>query len=225
MTKQNDEHQKHLWEEERKKHDLKYPDNHVVRYLHKNFSDGAGKAILDFGCGSGRNAVVMADMGFSVYCADCNDICLELTRQKLMAIQHKDVHYIKNKGTDIPLSNESLDCIVAWGIFMILNQADCDKLLEEAYRVLRSGGKVLADFRSKDDYLYRKGICLESGMFCLPETVGNLAGMSYQFFSRAEVLALYERHGFFIENIEKHEFVTDNLSRKNAHYHVWAKKE
>lgn len=221
---QDYEYQKHLWAEERKKHNLKYPDNNVVRYLHKNFSDGAGKNILDFGCGSGRHAVVMADMGFSVYCADYNDVCLELTREKLDAIKYTDVHYLKNEWTDIPLPSESMDAIVAWGIFMLHNQADCDKILDELYRVLRGGGSALADFRSKDDDTYGKGTCLESGMFRLPETAGNLAGMHYKFFSEEEVRTLYGRHGFVIENIEKHEFLTDNLSRKNSHYHVWAKK-
>lgn len=32
--------QKRLWEEERKKHDLKYPDESVIRFLKKNFIGG-----------------------------------------------------------------------------------------------------------------------------------------------------------------------------------------
>lgn len=214
-----------LWEEERKKHDLVYPDENVVRYLHKNFSTGKGKTILDFGCGSGRNTVVMADMGFKICAVDYNDVCLKLTREKMEQKGYKNVTYMRNQRSDIPVEDMGVDVIVAWGALFYFNETDRHKNFIELHRVLKPGGVFLADFRTKDDSMYKKGREIEKDLFILDDTNGDLAGINYWFCSEDEVRKLYSIHGFEIVNLEKKEFWSNNMMNRNSHWHVWARKE
>ncbi len=225
MLREADKIEMKLWEEERKKHDLKYPDESVVRYLHTNFKSGEGKSILDFGCGSGRNTMVMADMKFRIYAVDYNDVCLALTREKMERIHYEDVVYLKNTRTDIPVDSGILDCIVAWGALFYCNTEDRHALFEELNRVLKPGGVCFADFRTKEDTMYQQGTEVEKDLFILDDSAGNLAGINYWFCAEEEIQELYRQHGFEIVNIEKKDFLTNNMQKKNSHYHVWAKKK
>ncbi len=225
MFKEENKAEMELWAEERKKHDLKYPDNYVVRYLHKNFLSGEGKRILDFACGSGRNTLVMAEMQFDIYAVDYNDICLELTREKMEKINYHNIIYLKNTRTDIPVEDGILDCIVAWGALYYCNEADRNLLFDEINRVLKEDALFLGEFRTKDDFLYKKGLEIEKDYFVLDNVAGVLAGINYWFCDEEELRRLYWEHGFEIVNLEKREFYTDNMSKNVSHYHVWAKKK
>lgn len=217
--------EKKLWAEDRKKHDLKYPDESVVRFLKKNFKSGENKSILDFGCGSGRNTLVMADMGFMIYAMDYNEVCLELTKEKLDNINYSNVRYLQNEKLKINLPDESLDCIVAWGALVFFNKSQREIFYKELNRVLKPGGIILADYRSKEDSLYKRGEQIEEDLFKLEDTMtGNLDGFIYWFCDKEYLIELYEKSGFEIFNTEKKEFSADNLKIKNSHYHVWGKK-
>lgn len=225
MLSEENKREMKLWEEERKKHDLKYPDENVVRYLHKNFVSGRGKRILDFGCGSGRNTLVMADMGFDIFAVDYNETCLDLTREKLSRINYDRVTYIQNIRSDIPIANAYLDVIVAWGALFYFNEKDRNENFKELNRVLKPDGLLLADFRTKDDFMYKKGREIEEDLFILDDSAGNLAGLNYWFCSEGKLRSLYAIHGFEIVNIEKKELIVNNLQTRNSHWHVWARKK
>lgn len=224
MLEEENKIEMELWAKERKKHDLKYPDENVVRYLHRNFSTGEGKYILDFGCGSGRNTLVMADMQFHIYAVDYNDICLSLTKEKMDKINYEKITYLKNTRTDIPIDSESLDCVVAWGALFYCNQADRNAIFGELNRILKKGGLFLADFRTKEDSLYQQGREIEKDLFILNASADNLEGINYWFCKEEELRLLYQSYGFEIVNIEKKELYTDQMQKRNSHYHVWAKK-
>ncbi|MCM1082997.1 MAG: class I SAM-dependent methyltransferase [Clostridium sp.] len=211
-----------LWSEHKNTHEMKYPSEFVVRYLHNNFPTGKGKKILDFGCGTGRNALVMADMQFDVYVADYSAVCIERTKQKMEAIQYENVTYIKNERTSLPIESGLLDCVVAWGSLFYGNEADRKLLFQEMNRILKEGGCFLSDFRTKEDSLYGKGKEIEKDYFVLDE---YLPGMNYWFCDEETLRKLYREHGFEIINLEKVNHYRNNMENKVSHYHVWAKKE
>lgn len=217
--------QKRLWEEERKKHDLKYPDEFVVRFLKKNFITGESYNILDFGCGSGRNIIAMADMGFNIYAIDYNIACLEMTRQKMEKMNYNKVTYIQNKGIEVNLPENFLDCIVVWGTLFAFREEERNLLIKNLYRVLKPGGLFLADYHTIEDSMYKKGKEIEKDVYVLSEEAGDLKNLIYWFCDRETLINLYEKHGFKIINLEKKEFTTNNLSILNSYFHVWAKKE
>ncbi|KOY83626.1 hypothetical protein ADM90_03215 [Lysinibacillus macroides] len=214
-----------LWAEERKKHDLKYPDENVIRFLKKNFKTGKDKKILDFGCGSGRHTLIMAEMEFMIYAMDYNKVCLELTKDKLGKVNYKDVEYILNKRLEINLPDRSVDCIVAWGALFFFNKVERELFCKEMNRVLKPGGLILADYRTLDDHLYNRGTKIEENLFKLDDSsAGSLKDLIYWFCNKEELIALYEHEGFDIINIEKKELIVNNMTIKNSHFHIWVRK-
>lgn len=218
-----DTEQKKLWADDRKKHNLKYPSEDIIRFLKKNFETGSGKTIVDLGCGSGRNAMVMADMGFQIYAVDESEECLELTREKMEAVSYQQIEYIQNKDMEIPLPDESADCIVAWGVVMLVDKRQREALFGEIRRVLKPGGLFLADYRTQEDSMYGKGTEIERDMFCLGG-VGQLDLFNYWFPKKEDLQSLYQENGLCIYNLETKEQNMNNLSVKNSYFHIWARK-
>ncbi len=96
----------------------------------------AGKAILDFGCGHGMAAVVLARLGARVTAFD-------LSRGYLREAQHRarangvSIHFLQADGETLPFADGSFDAI--WGN-AILHHLDLHRAGRELYRVLRPGG-------------------------------------------------------------------------------------
>lgn len=220
----NDIEQMKLWEKERKKFDLKYPDNYVIRFLKRNYNTGEGKTILDFGCGSGRNTIAMADMGFDIIAMDYNKNCLDLTREKMEQLFYDNITYVQNEKLEINIKDQSLDCIVAWGSMFCFNKKEREEFREEIKRVLKPGGLMLADYRSVEDSMYGKGREAEENLYYLNTEAGSLENLLYWFCTDKDLKNLYEKKGFEIINLECETFITENLSRKNEHYHIWLKR-
>lgn len=213
-----------LWEKERKKFDLKYPDNYVIRFLKRNYKTGKGKTILDFGCGSGRNSIVMADMEFDIVAMDYSKMCLELTKEKMEQICYDKITYVHNEKLKIDVKDQSLDCIVAWGILFYFNKKEREQFREEIKRVLKPGGLMLADYRSVKDSMYGKGIEAEENLYYLNEEAGSLKNLLYWFCTKEDLKNLYDGKGFDMINLERVSFFEENLSKHNEHYHIWLKR-
>ncbi len=220
------EKNKDLWAFDRTKHNLKYPDENVIRFLNRKYGkilDRSKISVMDFGCGIGRNTTVMADMGFMIYAVDYNEECLKMTSDK---IKEYGVEYklIYNDGTDIPLEDESVDAIVAWGALFYLDRNKEKDLLCELRRVLKAGGMILADYRTKEDSMYGKGEELERDFYILDQSCGSLAGISYAFRDISELFSIYARCGLNLVEYEKINRYTNNMQEINSHYVILATK-
>ena len=142
--------EKETWNKDRAMFNLMYPAEDVVKFLKRNYKQPEDKTILDFGCGSGRNTVLMSDMGFEkIIAMDYNEDCLKLTKEKLLG--KNNVEYIKNERLTISLPDESVDCIVAWGALYYFTGEERKQFAKELYRVLKPNGMVVADFRGKEE--------------------------------------------------------------------------
>lgn len=223
MTSKEHAREKELWNENRKKYDLQWPDENVVRYLNKNFKNAEGKTLIDFGCGSGRNTFVMAQMGFKVYAIDYNEDCLQLTKEKIDKLSSAQVVYTRNNRTDIPVPLESADGVIAWGALFYVNSKERIELFKQIREVLKPHGLFFADYRTKEDSHYGKGREIEKDLFVLEDS-GSLTGINYWFCGETEIRQLYDDNGFEILNLEKKEMKVDNMSITNSHWQVWARK-
>lgn len=212
-----------LWGKERSLHNLQYPAEEVIRFLKANCKRPQGKIILDFGCGNGRNTIPMVDMGFEkIIAMDYNKECLELTREKTKSADNID--YIQNQRMEIPLADNSVDCIVAYGALFYFLSQERTAFAKEMYRVLRPGGIVLADFRGLEDELFGMGRKVESHMFLLDERAGALQNMVYWFCNGKDLYQLYHSSGFTVKNIERKLQWVNNMKHKVDHYLIWLQK-
>jgi len=72
---------------------------------------GANCSILDVGCGMGREAFVLHDMGFRITGADISEPILEKARQ-LASETDRKIEFIMTDGLLLPFDGETFDAVI-----------------------------------------------------------------------------------------------------------------
>lgn len=167
-----------LWTElhrQQDKHRLRYPSEHVVRWLAGLPNGEATLTALDIGCGWGRHVDLLADFGYSVEGIDLSSevaspTCVLPKRQGDMR--------------ELPYDNETFDIALAYGVFYYGTLEDHIKAVGELHRVLVPGGKALVVTRTHRD-----------SRSTLAEYPGDEAGMTMNFLNDADVRSIYSVFG------------------------------
>lgn len=128
--------------------DLLFDDDAYVN--HESWIDFAfqqlgelyGRRVLDYGCGHGMAAVVLARRGARVTALDLSPAYLEEAAQRARA-NNVSIDFIQAEGETLPFGDGVFDSV--WGN-AILHHLDAQVGGRELYRVLRPGGvAVLAE--------------------------------------------------------------------------------
>jgi SAM-dependent methyltransferase len=101
-----------------------------------------GETVLDLGSGGGIDVLLSAHrVGPSgkAYGLDMTDEMLALARENLRKAGVDNVEFLKGEIEHIPLPDNSVDVIVSNCVINL--SADKDRVLREAFRVLRPGGR------------------------------------------------------------------------------------
>jgi SAM-dependent methyltransferase len=117
--------------------DTVYP----LEYAFALLGDVREKTVLDFGCGSGENTLVLVRRGAKVIGVDLSPHLIELARRRL-AVNHLDgqTEFIVGSAHDLPVADNRVD--VVFGI-AILHHLDLDLASREVHRVLKPGGRAI----------------------------------------------------------------------------------
>jgi SAM-dependent methyltransferase len=103
-----------------------------------------GQAVLDLGCGHGRIGNALAQRGVVVTGLDASPYFLDLAR-KDAAARGLDVRYVRGDMRDLPWQ-ASFDAVLIWfTTFGYFNDGDNARVIAEAARALRPGGKLLIE--------------------------------------------------------------------------------
>ena len=101
-----------------------------------------GEVVLDLGSGGGIDVLLSARrVGPSgkAYGLDMTDEMLALARENARKASAADVEFLKGQIERIPLPNDGIDVVVSNCVINL--SADKDRVLEEAFRVLKPGGR------------------------------------------------------------------------------------
>lgn len=101
-----------------------------------------GEVVLDLGSGSGIDVLLSARRvgpEGKVYGLDMTDEMLELARENQRKSGLTNVEFLKGDIEQIPLPDRHVDVIISNCVINLA--ADKDRVLSEAYRVLRPGGR------------------------------------------------------------------------------------
>ena len=101
----------------------------------------AGEAVADIGCGPGTAARHAARLGAAVTGVDPAPVMLRLARL-LTRRTPRAVRYVQGSAEALPLTGSSVSA--AWSIACVHHWADLDAGLDEARRVLKPGGRLVA---------------------------------------------------------------------------------
>jgi len=103
----------------------------------------AGETVLDLGSGGGIDVLLSAKRvgpTGKAYGLDMTDEMLALARENQRKSGVKNVEFLKGEIEQIPLPDASVDVIISNCVINL--SADKDRVLAEAFRVLRPGGRL-----------------------------------------------------------------------------------
>ena len=144
------------WYEEKKNVDEMLEWNPGLKIWEKNAAGyfPAGAKILDIGCGLGREAFALADMGFDVTGIDISKEVIARVKG-LAADKGYTIPFYDYDGKKLPFPDESFDAVLVWAqtFGLLYGEAYKKECLAEWKRVLKKGG--LVSF-SAHDYRYLK---------------------------------------------------------------------
>ncbi len=104
-----------------------------------------GISILDLGCGNGRNSVFLAEQVFQVVGIDFSINMLKIATQKSTEIENENrLTFIQGDIMELPFRSSTFDAaLFIAALHHIPNESYRVRALEELYRSLKSGAKVL----------------------------------------------------------------------------------
>ena len=141
-------------------HDHSYPNLDLVRIL-SNYIKPKKSNILDYGFGSGQNIIHMSRLNFEkIYGIEASTEAIKLIKKKIRKIKKNNIIISKLSFTDksLPFENNFFDNIICTSVFSLLgNKMNIIYLVNEFYRILKPGGKLIIDINGPYSLFQKKG--------------------------------------------------------------------
>jgi SAM-dependent methyltransferase len=148
--------------------------------------------VLDVGCGTGDNALFLAERGFNVTGLDSAPTALNIARTKARA-RGAGVRFMLGDALQLAQLGEQFDTVIDSGLFHIFSDQDRGRLLAGLHAVLAPGGLYCLLCFSEDNTLpgprrltqaeiraiFRSGWAVESIEHASFELRGNTAGEAW----------------------------------------------
>jgi ubiquinone/menaquinone biosynthesis C-methylase UbiE len=111
----------------------------ALEYAFHLLGDVRGKAVLDLGCGSGGNVVILAERGAQVVGVDISPDLVAIAQQRIRSANLRATIKVGDAyNTGLP--DESVDVIFC---IALIHHLDIKIARDEMWRVLRKGGMVI----------------------------------------------------------------------------------
>ncbi len=120
------------------------PNAVLIRFASEQLARIGSGCVLDLGCGAGRNAVPLAQMGWEVVGIDDSAAMLAGAAQRaLEGGVASRAHWSFAKLDQVPVRDRSCDLLVAHGIWNLArSSAEFRRGIREAARVAKPGGSL-----------------------------------------------------------------------------------
>ena len=160
-----------------------------------------GEIVLDLGSGGGIDVLLSArrvSPGGKAYGLDMTDEMLALARENQKKAGIENAEFLKGEIEKIPLPENSIDVIISNCVINL--SADKDRVLQEAFRVLKPGGRLaVSDVVTRGELApdLRKSVMLWAGCIAgaLEETNTGEAGCGRIREDRCGTLQNFSREG------------------------------
>jgi ubiquinone/menaquinone biosynthesis C-methylase UbiE len=112
----------------------------------------SGKKLLDIGCGNGFVTCLYARAGAEVASVDITETAVELTQARLK-VEGLSADVKQADAEDLPFEDQYFDYVVSFGV--LHHTPDTAKAIDEAYRVLKPGGRLLLMLYHRNSFAYQ----------------------------------------------------------------------
>jgi len=116
---------------------------------YKNF---AGKKVLDVGCGNGYVLEKYAQEGAEVFGIDITHTAIDLC-WKRFSFSNSKGNFQEANAEALPFESNFFDCVSSMGV--LHHTPETQKAINEVFRVLKPGGRVILMFYYRDSILRR----------------------------------------------------------------------
>lgn len=122
----------------------KYPAEHVIRFVARNFykKNRDTIKILDFGCGGGAHAWYLAREGFDVYAFDGSESAVRKTKERLMA-DNLYAHLEVADALELQYEKDFFDAVIDNVSIYANRWKNIITMYEEIFDKLKDSGKLL----------------------------------------------------------------------------------
>lgn len=160
------------------------------------------KNILDLGCGTGRNANYLADIGNNVIGIEISKTALNLAKERANGININVDYRLGDIGEEYDIKNNSIDLILDVTSSNSLNEKGREIYLKETHRILKTGGYFFVRALCKDGNKNVKNLLKTSpGREYDTYTIKEI-GLTERVFSRDDFIKMYSQF-FKILKLEK----------------------
>ena len=121
--------------------DLAYPSPEIAAYVATR-ADAAGKTALDLGCGSGKDAVLLAQAGYQAFGVDISREAIRIAEEHSRR-ENVEVHWHCGSALHLPFEPASFDLITDRGCFHHLTDPEREAYAREIARALKPNGELL----------------------------------------------------------------------------------
>ena len=111
-----------------------------AHYRDELLLDVAGTRVLEYGCGAGSRAFLLARRGAEVIGVDISEVAIRLAREEAEARGVDGVRFEEMNAHQLTFPDDSFDLVCGSAI---LHHLDLDAALAEIARVLRPGGRAV----------------------------------------------------------------------------------
>ena len=179
------------------RHHTKYPAEEVIRFLKGKISKGG--RVFDAGCGAGRHVKLMGDEGYIPYGMDYSSSGVNKTKELLITSGHKEYCDNITQGSleKLPFVENFFDGVISYGVLYYMEKNLISEAINEMFRVLKPGGKILLHIRTLGDYRFDRTNITENdehGCMIVENSTDRSSvkenGMFMHFFDKDEVMAL-----------------------------------
>ena len=136
--------------------DIESEEDSYEIHEYKHFS---GKKVLDVGCGNGYVLERFAREKADVYGIDITPMSIKLCNQRFDFKGIKGDFRVAN-AEEIPFPDNYFDCVTSMGV--LHHVPDTQKAVDEIFRVLKPGGRLIVMFYHRNSALYRISFWLRS---------------------------------------------------------------
>lgn len=124
-----------------------------LEFAYSMLGDVRGQTVLDFGCGSGENTLLLVKRGARVVGVDLSADLIAVARRRLAVNGLADrATFVVGSAHDLPVLSGSID--VVFGI-AILHHLDLGLAAREVHRVLNVGGRAIFQEPLRDSRMLR----------------------------------------------------------------------